>query len=374
MLLGGNFGMAQGRNEPRGLSIDAAVRARLGAIPSGVLLAIVFVACLAGALALVVGLRSSAAKVPEVAVDVPTQRASEPSAPESDATRRAVDASAAESSRASVAAIDDASRFDGRGVIRGRVRTDAGIAFPSQWKLSVFPSPTMHGEERAESRTIEFTGGEDTFRVDDLPLGAYGVRADAVGLNCLAVTVILVRGAENQFVSLLLTPAGYVRGSVIDAEGRPAEGVPVTLESTATRARRTQESDAAGGYHFDDVLDGEYALYFGRPEAPLIAPDSLAFRAPAMTVPERKLPPTATATVWTRDDKGAPIADVLVSGFSSHAGVIDVRTGRDGSALVRYLPAGRYRLHARLEDGRSGTATVELTAGESAMVEIKVEP
>lgn len=367
--------MAQGRNGARALSIEASIRTRRGALRAGVLLAIVCIACAAGALALVVGLRSSAAsEARDARVEALPERASEPLERDESSAPRAASDPSEPAARAAVAPLDDSSRFEGRGVIRGRVRTAGGLAFPKHWKLAVSPSPTMHGEERAESRTIEFSGGEDAFRVDDLPLGAYSVRAEAAGLNGLAVTVILVRGAENQFVSLLLTPAGYVRGSVVDGDGRPAEGVSVTLESAATKARRSQETDSAGGYHFDDVTDGEYALYFGRPEAPLLPPDSLAFQAPSMTVPERKLPATMTVTVWTRDENGTPVPDVPVSGFSAHSGVIDVRTGREGFATVRYLTEGRYRLHARHEDGRSGTATVNVRPGETAMVEIRLEP
>jgi hypothetical protein len=379
--------MAQVKEPARALSIDAEhansrsrsthsrrSTTRRGALRTGVLLAIVCAACLAGAIALVIELSSDRAAI---ANDVATTEAraarSEPRALDSTDLGSAEDPPDTAAPRASIAVPVPPPDFEGRGVLRGRLTAEPGLAVPERWRLLVSPNTFLRGHERAESRTIEFTHGETSFRVDDLPLGGYAVRAQAGALNCLPVSVLLVRGAENQFVSLVLAPSGYVQGSVLDANDRPAEGVPVTLEASSTRARRTLETDVAGGYRFDDVTDGEYTLYFGRPEAPLVPPVSLAFTAPSLTVTERKLPATGIAEVWTRDELGTPLPDAVISGFSAHAGVIDARTGRNGSVIVRHLPAGRYRLHARLEDGRSGTAVANIDAGKTATIDIRLE-
>jgi hypothetical protein len=368
--------MTQVREAGLRLSIDA----RRGALRGGVLLAMVCAACLAGAITLIIGLSTESAEIADVSAASET-RAS-PIAPDSPRTEATTDSRSSAraagdpsdpAARAPIATDASASRVDGRGIIRGRLTAAPGLSVPAQWKLVVFPNALLQGHERGDSRRIEFTNGETTFRVDDLPLGGYGVRAEASGLNALDVNVLLVQGAENQFVTLVLERAGAVQGGVVDVNDRPAEGVPVTLEATATRARRTLETDVAGGYRFDDVTDGEYTLYIGRPEAPLLEPVSLAFQAPLLTVTEKKLPATGVAEVWTRDENGAALADVAVSGFSAHAGVIDARTGRDGSVTVRHLPPGRYRLHARLEDGRSGTALANVKAGETATIDIRLE-
>ncbi len=372
--------MAQVREAARALSIDAQhaharrSTARRGALRTGVLLAIVCAVCLAGAVALVVGLSSDRV---EFADDLaPNEARAAPSEPrelgstDSGATEAPADSAAL---RAPIETQAPPPSFEGRGILRGRLSALPGLRVPDQWKLLVFPNTFLRGHERAESRTIEFAHAETTFRLDDLPLGGYAVRAQAGGLNCLPVSVLLVRGAENQFVSLVLAPSGYVQGSVLDVNDRPAEGVPVTLEASSTHARRTLETDVAGGYRFDDVTDGEYTLYIGRPEAPLLAPVSLAVSAPSLTVTERRLPATGIAEVWTRDENGAPLPEAVISGFSAHAGVIDARTGRDGSVIVRHLPAGRYRLHARLEDGRSGTALANIDAGKTSTIDIRLE-
>ncbi len=348
--------------------------ARRGALRTSVLLAIVCATCLAGAIALAIGLSSDRAAITtDLASNEARAAPSEPRVIGSTDPRSTEVPPDAVAPRTPIATPEPPPDFEGRGVLRGRLTAQPGLAVPERWKLLVSPNTFLRGSERAESRTIEFAHGETLFRVDDLPLGGYAVRAQAGGLNCLPVSVLLVRGAENQFVSLVLAPSGYVQGSVLDADDRPAEGVPVTLEASSTRARRTLETDVAGGYRFDDVTDGEYTLYFGRPEASLVPPVSLAFTAPALTVTERKLPATGIAEVWARDENGTPLSDAVISGFSAHAGVIDARTGRDGSVIVRHLPAGRYRLHARLEDGRSGTAVANIDAGKTATIDIRLE-
>lgn len=382
MRSGESSRMTQGRSVLGQLSIDAA-RARSrprvacrGALRASVLLVGLCAVCLAAAVALIFGLRSdgdghadASATGSPYARSESAQRAVELAEP-----RRAEAPPTSNAPRTPVEPGVAAPSFEGRGVIRGRLSAAAGLAFPQSWTLVLFPNRFLQGHERAVSRAVEFTHGEQVFRVDDLPLGGYGVRAEARGLNCLPVNVLLVTGAENQFVSLALSPSGFLQGSLLDADGRPAEGVPVTLEGRATHARRTLETDAAGSYRFDAVIDGEYTLCFGRPEAPLVPPDSLAFRAPALSFPIRTLPATGAARILTRDEEGRHLSDVAISGFSLHAGVVDARSDNRGTALVRYLPAGRYRLHARLEDGRSGTAVAQIVAGETAEVDIRLRP
>lgn len=281
---------------------------------------------------------------------------------------------AAPDAHASIADTPRAPSENERGVIRGRVSVAPGLAFPDHWTLRIGADPYAHGRERVQAQTIEFTHGEDTFRIEDLTLGGYAVQAEAPGLFSMPLTVLLVDGSSNQWASIVLTRTGFVVGSLVDVDGRPAEGVHVTLESSTTRARKTDVTDPSGSYRFDDVADGEYKLYVGRPESPLLPPDSLVFQAPAMHFPSRTLPASGIARIFTRDEVGRPIADVAITGFASPAGTVDARSDAGGSAVVRHLPTGRYRLHARHEDGRSGTALVEVVAGETVVVDIRLAP
>lgn len=259
-----------------------------------------------------------------------------------------------------------------RGSIRGELTPHAGAALPRAWTLSVRPSTIVTGAEVAEVRRIAFENGETDFRVDDLPLGGYSVRAVAPGLNSVPVEVLLVRGSSNPFVTLALAPSGTMSGIVFESGGEPAHGVTVTLESRETKERRMIDTDATGAFQYFDVLDGEYTLFVGRPEAPLVPPRSLVFHAPRMTVPAVTLGETGSARVTVRDDAGRVVAGAVVTGFASPEGVVDVKSDERGVALVQHLPPGRYRLFARHDDGRRGTVILTVVAGQQAQIDVRL--
>jgi len=263
-------------------------------------------------------------------------------------------------------------RFEGRGVIRGEVVAQGGAAMPERWTLLLEPNPWLEGREKAESRRIEFEHGETTFRAEDLPMGGYLVRALANGLNDLPASVLLVRGSADQFVSLALRPSGFLDGSVLDAAGRPAEGLDVTLDSIATRSRATVTTDAAGGFLFRDVLDGEYELLFGRADSPLLPAERLVFKAPSLRFPTRTLPATGTLKLNVRDLQLRPQPRARISGSTSTGNSVDVFADHLGRATVRHALPGRYLLDATSEDGLEGHASFELAAGQELEIELLV--
>jgi hypothetical protein len=265
----------------------------------------------------------------------------------------------------------DPRRFDGRGTLRGLVRTPRGVAFPERWRVVVEPSELLEGRERAERRAVELAGDVREFLLDDLPLGGYAVRAEAEGMNSPTLHVLLVRQSPAQYVTTELTPAGTIDGSVVDAAGLPAEGVELVLAS-ARGERRTARTDPAGRYEFPRVLDGEYTLWVGSPEAPLLPPLELAFQAPALAVPLRELPPLGELEIEVVDDTLAPVPDVAVRGFGAARGRIEARTDATGRALARHLPPGEYRIEALDALGRKGKLYAQVVAGERASIAMRV--
>jgi hypothetical protein len=256
------------------------------------------------------------------------------------------------------------------GVIRGEVLAAAGVVVPARWTLHVGPHPWLAGHEKAADRRIAFEHGETTFEVRDLPLGGYLVEAIADGLNCLPGNVMLVRGSEDQFVTIQLSATGAIDGGVLDSAGRPASDLAVTLESATTGERRTETTDAGGNFVFRSVRDGEYRIFFGRPDSPLLPPQLLAFQAPSMRFPTRTLPPTGTLDVSVLDVRQRPIANAMLSGSASKGGAIDTQTDANGTARIRYLAPGEYRIDARTTDGLRGSTAVALGEGQEAPVRI----
>jgi hypothetical protein len=250
------------------------------------------------------------------------------------------------------------------GVIRGEVLTDGGAVVPERWTLHVGPHPWLAGHETAADRRIELEHGESTFEVRDLPLGGYIVEALAPGANCLPGNVMLVQGSEDQFVSIQLSPAGFLDGGVLDSAGRPAEGLYVTLESVATGERRSLSTDAAGLFLFREVRDGEYRLFFGRPDSPLLPPQSLLFQAPSLRFPTRTLPPSVSIEVSVVDILQRPVPGARVSGSAPEGGAIDTRCDGNGIARIRFVPPGNYRIDAHGDGAFRGSAVIVLSAGQ----------
>jgi hypothetical protein len=262
----------------------------------------------------------------------------------------------------------------GRGIIRGELLTREAGGTPERWTLVVEPHPWLEGHQHAVTRRLEFEHGETQFEVGDLPLGGYLVRAQAASKNCLPASVLLVPGSSNQFVTLALLPSGFIDGGVLDADGRPAEGLDVTLESVETKERSTLSTDAAGTFLFRDVLDGEYQISFGRPDSPLLPPQSIAFRAPSLRFPTRTLPPTGSVKITVLEPTLRPAARVRVSGTAIGGGAVDVFSDHMGIARARYLAPGHYRLDARTDDGLEASSAIDVEAGKEAPLEMIVRP
>lgn len=266
-------------------------------------------------------------------------------------------------------------RFDGSGTLRGFIQTTQEIPFPETWTLVIEPSSMLIGSKEAVTKRIEITGGSDEFEVKDLPLAGYSLHGEAPGLNGSEVNVLLERTSPSAYVSLNLSPSGFIVGSLVDHEGAPLEGILIwlaekggaALATSQTGARQTQ-TDADGTWRFPNVLDGPYTLTYGSLEAPLVPPSSLTFRAPSLTVPAPELPLFATLTVTVVDDTGIPVAGARVRGTGSQGSAIDAMTTSNGEAILRNLTPGRYRLRANHDVYGEGFVQRRFEGGENQQV------
>ena len=268
---------------------------------------------------------------------------------------------------------NDPDRFRGRGRLRGTVEVLGGLPAPQEWTLELRPSTTLFGREHAEARSLTFTGDQRDFAVEDLPLGGYDVRARAAGRNGRTLPVLLTRTNDDPYVVLEIAPAGAVEGSVLSADGGPAEGLSVWLASAENGARRETHTDALGSFRFAEVRDGAYRLLLGDPDAPLVEPKLLRSAAPGMRLPPVNLPPLATLDVFVLDEDGLYLPDARVVG-SSRGGALDGRTDRDGRLHVPHLPPGRVRLRAEhpLDSLRSTPRQArELVGGETVRIDLR---
>lgn len=256
----------------------------------------------------------------------------------------------------------------GRGSLRGHVEVSGEDPFPRAWRLELRPSKTLARRETAETRTLEFSAGEQDFEVRELALGGYDVAAVAEGFNGLVLPVPLEPGSEHPFVNLRLVPAGILKGRVLEPGGEPAEGIPVTLFSVAGSEVYEATSDVLGRYRFESLPDGAYELLFGKASAPLIPERRpVRFAAPSLTFPDTELPPLGTIALRVVDSLERPLEGIVVRGSGTNGGVVEGRTDFDGRLLVKHLPPGHFRLRLSRPgepESRDVRRAVDVVAGQ----------
>ncbi len=268
--------------------------------------------------------------------------------------------------------VKQAYSLEGTGTIRGHISERGGAVFPREWDLVLEPHPFLQGRERAESRRIQLRAGERDFRVENLRLGGYQVRAEADSLNGSSAPVLLVKGSSDQAVELAFSPAGWLDGSVLDAGGRPAEGVLVRLVESTTHARLETQTDPAGAYEFRALIDGDYQISFCVGGSALGEPKLLSFRAPRLSFPVETLPPTGALAVHVFDLLGKPAIGVRVTGFGHPKGALDLQTDEQGIARLRWALPGSWEIQA-LDPGEDLRAQglVAVAAGEDAKLVLR---
>jgi len=262
--------------------------------------------------------------------------------------------------------------FKGKGTIAGHLFVAPGAEMPANWTLIVEPSQYLQGKELAVTRRLELDASNVEFEINGLPQAGYVVRATAPGMNSSEVNVLLARGFERQYINLKLRPAGFLDGGVTNKQGKPLDGLDVVLESTLTHLRVKTQTNMAGNYLFRGVLDGEYLLYFGSPDSPLLPKQSVLFKAPSLRFPTREIPHDGTLTVRVVDARNVLIPDAKIRGWGTIGGVLDAPTNSSGDALFRFLPPGKYKVIATV-DMRTARGTVDVADHEHAELKITVE-
>ena len=101
-----------------------------------------------------------------------------------------------------------------------------------------------------------------------------------------------------------------------------------------------------GGYRFDAVAPGAYALWIGSEERPLLPASRVDVTGGDVAVPTLRLPPYLTLDVRVVDwlDRGVPDAEVRGYLTTDGRGSFEGRTDSQGLLRARYLNPGPWRL------------------------------
>ncbi len=265
----------------------------------------------------------------------------------------------------------DESRLVGRGHIRGFVQAPPGIEFPMEWVLTVEPSSSLIGRERAETRKLEFHDGEREFDLPELAFGGYMLRASAFGLATGEQHLLLARPADTDlYVSMQLAVTAFVEGSVRYEDSTPAIGLELALEPRPAGVRVIAISDSIGHFIFTDVKSGGYTLHFGNPENPVRKPIEVNVSGPAEHLEDAIVPKMCELIVRVLHAPGLPAKGVKVDGYGSHGGRFDGETNADGEYRARFLPAGRITVGAQFPDGGRVTGRQVVGVGVLELIEL----
>ncbi len=162
---------------------------------------------------------------------------------------------------------------------------------------------------------------------------------------------ILVEDRDRTELDLECIAPAVVRGRVIDPAGRPLAGVVVSAPRYRLQPRNPERwsiaTDSAGRFMLAGLQVGTRMLWFEHPEL-VVQPLSVEIPAPGaeVDVPDVRL--QAPGSISGRVVRGGrPLAGASVSAAASELDSNSAVTDAAGHYLLRGLPSGEYRVHAR---------------------------
>lgn len=271
------------------------------------------------------------------------------------------------------------------------------------------------GPDEARSEKEGMTGTEGTGRVGPLAPGTYTARllrkAEPLRVGGGAMVVlggnrayeetaveVVVRDGETTAFTLRMPRLVTVRGVLRDAVGAVAEGRVQIAPADGPRGGfgggPSSDTDGEGRYELKGLSPGRYVLTFGRRGALVEAEEEFEIPAGRDELERDLLLQTGAVQVTVLDDQGSPLPgaqvslrrgggqgsqrrDVVAIGIMNDggeggstitmgSGAGTVTTDKDGRALLRDVPVGRYRCVVESERfAEHAVPDVEVTQGST---------
>jgi hypothetical protein len=263
----------------------------------------------------------------------------------------------------------------GRGVVTGRVLD--GLNNPQPNVPLTFTASSLFGP--APSVTTN-TAGDGTFRFNDVFVGTFTVQAhDPITDRVGAASGTIVQHQQTVAVDVTLGTWGGVEGTVVRADGAtPAPNADVRLSLSAGVSSGTflTKTDAQGHYSFMFLPLGSYVMTVEEPGTRGLgrATGTLSVHAQILTQ-NITLFGQGSVVVTVVDANGAlmPGAHVFVSSNNGQVSdTLNGTTANDGTVLIEHVLAGNITVSAN-RDGRSGTQTGTLTAGDIKPITVTLQ-
>lgn len=252
----------------------------------------------------------------------------------------------------------------------------------------------LQDRARKAERSLGSEGREDgTVLVRGVLPGTYEVTVACDGFVAEdEYPDVVVADASLAGLTWTVHPGRGIRGTVVDAAGKPVKGARVSARAKLSggdpRARRSsswgERTEADGSFALAGLLPGSYELSVDHDEHPS-PPEPTVVELPEasdLEGVELVMPASGTIAGIVRDEKGAGVGGITVMLTGSRWG--DATTNDAGRFVMSAVAEGEHRIVARRgfsETMRAPGATdddtagerVEVRAGETTEVELVVE-
>jgi len=204
-----------------------------------------------------------------------------------------------------------------------------------------------------------------------VPSGTYALGAESAARDWGARARRLELGAgERRVLELVPLRRLTLAGEVLDAAGRPVNGLPLTLFRDAVAETRASTGAVAGDFAFRGVLEGPVELVLGDPAGPIArTAQELGPDTPRLTLEVPELFEVEFAVV---DQVGSPVVGARIEGQGSGGGRVAAESDAEGRAQAGFLPAGDYRLFATHASAGRGNRIVEIGPTHEGPIEMRL--
>lgn len=205
-----------------------------------------------------------------------------------------------------------------------------------------------------------------------LPGGSYSVRAQAPGWASASVRVDLDVRTPSAQVELRLEPSTSARGIVLQHDGQPAADVAVHVVDAAGQWLASTRTGDDGTYALDRLPALLGRLVVGSLAGPLAPPLDVDLSAPLLRVPDVTLAPMGRLAVEVRDELGAGVPRLALTGLCDSGARLELESDAGGLAVAAHVPPGAWRIFGDAGALGRGNVVFEVTAGAESRVELRL--
>lgn len=235
-------------------------------------------------------------------------------------------------------------RLEAGGVIEGVVRDSSGAPVEGA-RVDTEPNDRVPAWLPGAGTVTATTDRNGRFRLTGLDRRPHALVATARGYGTARQRGVLTGGRAELF----LVPGAGVNGVVVDAEGRPLADVVVRLEAQQHMAWLPSAcaTDARGGFAFDGLAPGSYALVARHPEHGLAFSPGIEVGAEGDVRRDVILLPGVAVTGRLVDPEEMPVSGRVVVGEiageaapRAAADALSADAGADGRFRIEGVPLG----------------------------------